>query len=798
MKKLILIISGMIFLNILNPILFYSFAETNEKYIIQAGVFQSQSNANKVYSLLIKNNFPAYKKQKDKIWVYVGEYEDKRKAEEALSEIKELGINGYIKKIYMKENMNIVNTAEAPPEVAQIENNTYKEIKSKNYHLSDDITINGIFGNYTFFVNVEKHWNIRNTAYFELIFSQSEIRKYKNSSLTIEVNNSPIYSTLLDDKGVDKERIKVPIPLDKIREGFNEIKVRTYHRITDEPCADVINPGNWVVFHEDSYVHIEFMEKEDSNSLRDYPYPYLKGNNDTPINNMIVIPDDFRNHELNAAMILAANFGQRYPYTEYDVYISKFSEAINKNKNNIIYIGSKDNTLPEILSLLSDDEINSISNRALIKEIKSPYNNDYKVLLILSNHEETLLKAIKALSNDKMISQMDKPYQFIPNTLNIDEENLPQSEYIYLEDLGYSNINLEGIFYQKASFGVNIPRNWVLKEGTLLHLDMRYSEILNFERSVLTVYLNDVPIGSKQLYSENANNDVLDIEIPKEVRDDNYYNLKIVFYLELNSQDCNYRRDINSWAFISNKSYLYLPHENRKDSYFEYYETPFINNKKFNDLLIVVPQNSSSYEMSIAGTIVAALGRGVNSLEDMVVTTSNEDIEKFRDKNLIIIGTPNKNDLIKNINDQLYIKFNKDFSEFLSNEKMVLLDDYNSNIASLQLIKSPFNKNRKALIITATKDEGLSWAQKFLTDMELVNRLKGDAVVIDKWGNIQWEYYGNLNDKEQKILVKKKKDTKQDVKKVIASKQVRNFIIFVIVILSFIIVSSILVIRRNR
>ncbi|MDK2799532.1 MAG: hypothetical protein PWP27_1999 [Clostridiales bacterium] len=801
MKKLIFLICCIVFFNALSPNLFYTHASTNEKYVIQAGVFENKSNADKIYNLLMKNNFPVYMRQKDKFWIYVGQYDDKIEAEKALSKIKQIGVNGYVTKIYNVANSNIINKGNTISKTSQIDVKNDNKIKSKNYHLNNDVTINGIFGSYIFFINIDKHWQIKDNAYFELIFSQSQIKNYENSTLTIEINNFPIYSVLLYDKGVNRERIKVPIPLDNINEGYNEVKIKCYHRITDEPCTDIINPGNWIVFHKDSYIHIEYIEKQDSLSLIDYPYPYLKENNNKPVNNIMIIPDNYHNYELNAAVILATNFGQRYPYIKFDTNISKFSEVTDKSKSNIIYIGSKDNTPKEILSLVSNEEIDFISDKALIKEVKSPYNSNYKLLLILSNDEASILKAVKILSNDKMISQMDKPYQFISNSISMNEEDSQESEYISLEDLGYSNIKLQGIFYQKASFGVNIPKNWIIKEGAFLHIDMRYSEVINFDRSLVTVYLNDVPIGSKKLYYENVNNDNLEIKIPKEVKDNDYYNLEIVFYFELDGPDCNYIRDSNSWAYISNQSYLYLPHDQRKDSFFENYESPFIKNKKFNDLLLIVPENLSSYEMSVIASIASALGRNVNSLQNIEVKTSKEAKDKFKNKNLIIIGTPNRNELIKEINDRLHIKFNKDFSKFLSNDKITLLEGYNKDLASLQLIKSPFDESKTALILTATKNEGLNWAKDFLTDFELITRLKGDAVVIDKYANIQSQYYGILNDKQKNEHINKKdnnQDKKQDVKKVITNKQVRNYIFFVISILSLIITASILIMRKKR
>lgn len=775
----------------------YTYGNTNEKYVIQVGVFENQFNASQVYNLLIKNKFPAYMRQQDKIWVYVGQYDNKAEADRVLKKIQQIGLEGYVKKVYgnTKQSIGDKINSDYPKEIKSNE-----QRKSKNYHLNNDVTINGIFGNYSFFININKHWRIEN-AYFELIFSQSQIKNYKNSAITVEINNIPIYSTLLYDKAVNKERIKISIPLDKINDGFNEIKIKCYHRITDEPCADIINPGNWIVFHKESYIHIEYNEKQDTLSLMDYPYPYLNESNNNPINHMIIVPDKYQSYILNAAVILAANFGQRHPYVKFDINISKFSDAADKNKKNIIYIGNKDNTPKEILSLISDEELNLISSKALIKEVNSPYNSNYKMLLILSNDVASMLKAVKVLSNNKLISQMDKSYQWISGTMDISTEEASESEYLTLENLGYSNMKLEGIFYQRSSFGINIPKDWKIREGALLHIDMRYSEVLNFDRSLLTVYLNDVPIGSKKLYRDNAHNDIWEIQIPKELKDSNYYNLEIVFYFELDSQECNYRRDSNSWAYISNKSYFYLPHDKRTDSYFENYESPFIKNKEFNNVLLIVPENLSSQEMSIIKSIVAALGRNVNSLENIEIKTPKEAENKLKNKNLIIIGTPNRNPLLKEINDRLHIKFSKDFSKFLSNEKITLLEDYNQNLSSLQLIQSPFDESKTALIVTAIKDEGLNWVKEFLTEFNLVNRLKGNAVVIDKYANIQAVYYGISNQNQQNENINSKNDIineRQDIKKLITNKQMRNYIIFIISVLSFIIISSIVIMRKNR
>ncbi len=68
--------------------------------------------------------------------------------------------------------------------------------------------------------------------------------------------------------------------------------------------------------------------------------------------------------------------------------VYKTSEANFKNKLDIIFIGSKNNTPKNLLALLSKEEINRIDKEAIIKEVISPYNPDKKLLLLISNNEK--------------------------------------------------------------------------------------------------------------------------------------------------------------------------------------------------------------------------------------------------------------------------------------------------------------------------------------------------------------------------------------------------------------------------
>lgn len=675
--------------------------------------------------------------------------------------------------------------------------NLTNDVKIKNIRLNNDINIQGVFGGYTFFFDTSKYWEVTEGSYFELIFSQSDIKDYMNSTLTIYLNDFPLKSILLNEKTIKREHVKVPILKDIIKEGYNEISIKIYHRITDEPCKDVINPANWIVFHKESYVHLEFLEKKDSYSISDYPYPYLKISRDGASDAVILISDYFFSHELTAIMKLATNFGQRFKFEDINIDVYKFSDKKNLDNKNVIFIGSVKNTPKEILSKLSEEELKWTNDGALIKEIESPYDKDYKLLLILSQKKEYLLNAINALSKDSVIKQMTKNRKFITEIIDINDNNVEQDiDKIALKDLKYSNALLEGLFFQEVNFGISIPKNWEIIDGAKLVLKMRYSEALNFERSSVTIYINNIPIGSKKLVKENADNYILEIELPEDVRKSTYYNLKVRYYLENKDFDCSFIGQENSWAFIRNDSYLYLPHKDRKKAFLENYPNPFIKDNKLK-ILVVLSDTPSSSEISIAANISAFLGHETKRIDEIEVLSASEFRNINYDKNIIAIGIPKNNQFIKKLNDKLYIKFDESFSRFISNEKIKLLGEYSENLASIQLIDSPYSKGRQILIVTATNEVELKWAEKFLAEFEYAAKLKGDAIIIDRSGNINWAYYSDKKDKEEidieKEIIENKKNQKE-----IMTYELKMFIIFVIMTLGIIIVSSIFILRRNR
>ncbi len=748
MKKITCII--IIFVVLLNSSAVIAQAASNQNiyYVVQAGFYEDAAVIEESYNNLKTKGFPVYKfTVAGGTRLYVGNYKDMQTAKEVANKLQALGFETLIhtqesttKPMVTSTGLpaDIINTAaNIAAEAPKITANTQNMVK--NIPMSEDATIKGIFGGHSIFFFVDENWQVKDDCFLELVFSQSEIKKYKNSTLTVLVNNVPIKSITLSDKADYKAIEKIPLPKEQIIKGYNSIKFSTYHRITEESCTDDLNPANWITLHSESYIHIEYEEIPDKIGINDYPYPYLKVSALEPVNCIIAVPDRANNSQITAAMVIAADFGRRVPYNNVDVKVVHYSDIKNIDENtNFIVIGSSADTGDQIFEPIRK-ELPDLKNRALIKEKASPNDTSKRILYLISDNDEMLLTAARSLTLDNLILQMKTDTQFI---LKNDVENYEaekQTDILTLKDLGYEDTILKGIFYQQATYTINLPRNHRLKKDSSIKIPLRYAGALDFDKSSVTVYLNNIPVTNKLLSKDRADNDEITVKIPEEFRDADSLELKLIFYLEPHDFDCKNWRYGDIWALISKDTSFNIPQEVIEDRFFQYYPDMFIKNGTFDDVLLVIPDKVNQNYLTMAANITAFIGHSVSRVENLSVIKGTE-LETTHN-NIIVIGTPWDNVAIKNLNDKLYIKFDKNFEKFEPSDKIYLLEDYSRGLSSLQLLASPFNSKKHLMVVTAAEEKNLMPTQTYLKDLAFNVQLSGDGLVIDSDGDIYSAYF---------------------------------------------------------
>lgn len=599
--------------------------------------------------------------------------------------------------------------------------------------LNSNITFDGVFDSYRWIFNSKsKDGTERVTLNLEIESTDVLADKVK-SYLTFSLNGSEFYSMEINKRNGEPQTLTINLPGYLLKDGSNEVKVEGYLRCSDEPCTDDYNTSNWLVLGEKSNIELVEKAKVYGNKIIEFPYG-LSESYDS--NNKIIIPDKYTDGELSSALKFQTLLGGINGNGE----IVKWSDRGDLSKSNVIFIGSKEEGESNLPIISNDIKDLPLDNEAYIGVNNSPFStrSDLKLISIISNSETELESAIKFLMNKDIYGQVSSSSTFVNSKLDLDKEIKPISSIITLDELGISEMKVEGLFRKEVKIGYALPKNKKLSPGDKLELNLRYSENLDFDRSLFTVYINDTPIGSKKLEREKANNDNISIVIPKDVLNTSYLEIKLAYDLNLKGVECEKNQHEQPWGLVTGDSYIQINSRNTNEFYFNNYPAPFVEDWDINDTMFIVPDNLQSKELTALGNMANLMGKGMRYNLGKIGAVSIGNLkDEHKDNNIIVYGTPNSNKLIKELNNSLWFKYDKDWSKFLSNEKLYLMDDYAKNIATFQLDYSSYSSGKFMLVLTSPNEELLTKSLVYLGKETEVYKLYGDGAVIDIDGNVR-------------------------------------------------------------
>lgn len=654
------------------------------------------------------------------------------------------------------------------------------------YQVINDIELRGINGESKWFFNVDKDMKVK-AFQLNLYVLINELIRSDISYFTVYMNDIPIKSMRIKNNKDDLlNSWTINIPTRLIKQGYNELKVKSYSRISDSPCEDDKNIANWVKIDGKTNYIITYDRIFTASDISDFPRPFVSLYADDSKGIGIVIPKDYSDKEISAALTLIAHMKASGISREAPSALITTDDSALSKYDSIIYVGDFDSVPRSLKGLLKKDA--GLSQNAHIYRATLE-NNQKPVFMIVSDDGDRLLQAVKALNNDDIKAQMSGNYFELKPDIEAEIKEQKRDDYIYLTDLGMNGIEVKGSNLQVANLGLRIPANQMLAEEASINLRLRYSDNIDYEKSVISVYVNGIPIGSEKLERDKRDLHIAKFSLPESLRRSNYFDVRIVFELiPAGIIDCERYLASVPWAYIIEDSHYFFPTQERKLMLLNNLPFPFSKNDNLDSVAIVMPDKPSKDDLIIAGKIAELTGVGLKSNFGVIsVTNGSEFSEKsYRNNNLIIFGTPQENTAIKSINDHLWFKFNKNFTEVLSNEKIQLVPETSATASFFELKKSPYDDQKGMMTITSMNKESIIKAIEYLKDSKR-SLLTGDAAIITPNDDL-------LNFRFQKE--EKDRPFINDSEKTPGS--IRDYLIFTGVLLLFLIVSVAFYARKNR
>lgn len=595
------------------------------------------------------------------------------------------------------------------------------DINEKTFSLPDFITLKGVYPeyNYTFFI--DNFWDLKESN-LKIKITQSQIKNYKDSTLTVFINDTPVNTVMLKDLQNNSD---VDLNIDKsvIKKGFNNLKIKVFHKINSENCVlDDVDTGNWIVLDKATELKIHYEILENTENLLNYPFTYVK--EDGSLDAVIALPENVDNDEIAAALTMALFLGRKAPFYNNPVRVIKSSE-ISDTDSNIILI-SKANKLDTDLTPLTQNEISAVeNNNGLIKEIGI---KNKKLLLITGKNQESLKNSLRALTDENLYFQLNSDSNIIGNIDLPDYEKIIKSTF---SDFGYKSIFYSGGNEKIFNYNFALDRNTEY-DNVKIKINFKHSDNIDYSVSEVTAFVNDIPVASEKLEKLLADNNSMEFPVPSDLIIKGNINLKLRFFLGSNGSKCN-SSDANSpWVLVSDTSKIDVKHKDRNFYRLGTYPGPFLKDYRLNNTGFVIPKNISLDELNYLTNIAFYLGKN---------TTITDYVEVYndivKDKNLIVYGLSQEK-YIKDINNKLYLKYDDTFNRFEKNEKISFINN-NKLDGVLQIIKE---KDNYIIVVTAAQKNEAMLALSYLTGN--YPNLRGDVMIVDETGKTKSFYY--LND----------------------------------------------------
>ncbi|WMJ82957.1 cellulose biosynthesis cyclic di-GMP-binding regulatory protein BcsB [Oscillospiraceae bacterium LTW-04] len=571
-------------------------------------------------------------------------------------------------------------------------------------------------------------WDIRG-ATLTLRYDVSQLADNTVSSLTFTLNKTMFYSVRpTPGQNGKTQELLIPIPIDQIKAGQNELTIEAYIRTQDRlPCVDDVSLANWLQIFGDSTVSISYYPTMPCNTLADCYEQFTSIDALENRQSTVFVRDGGTDAELTATTLaLAGLSGQAQMAYENIALQSLTDEQTLFSGKYRIFISRYDALLPSVKERLTDEQRQAAEQDAVMTLIKS---NGSNVLLITGNNDAAMINAGMLLGNASYMSQARTLWRRV----TADENMLMQkSEITQYRQLTEAGSYVDGLFRQSISYYMELPANRRLSTSSQVSLSMRYSENLDFNRSLVTIYVNDQPIGSKKLDKEKAQGDTIRLDIPADLMVNGNFSVRVSFDLEMQDAWCTLNQGQQPWAYVTNESMLKLMPVDFEGIIFEGYPSPFVKDGSFNNVVMVMPDSPGAADFEALRQITLTFGRFLKDNTGVLRVAHMSNTGDLKQSNVIAIGRLETNLIVQQINNMMFFQFSPQGTTIGSNEKMTIDPNYGTTLGTVQLLNSPYSEQKRALmVVTGVSDNAMLRGVEYIGLTDNLWKLYGDGYVAD-------------------------------------------------------------------
>ena len=586
-----------------------------------------------------------------------------------------------------------------------------------------DALLKGMSARYDSYLEIGKGLRTAEGSYIHLEYTISPDLIPERSSLTVLVDDIPVQSVSLNPEGEAVKTLRIDLSRFELGQGFHKISLAALMRTSEFICEDPLNEKLWLTASSKSHVMLNLVQAFQEADFSWYPAPFYDKGSNAPLHAVIAVPDEPSSASFAAAARLAQYFAARAPERRLAIPVypeSELTEAMLQQKH-VIWVGEygawkQAGARAEAAAREAHGEGALAQGAAAL--MPSPWNSG-KTHLLLTGPGEKLVSGANMLSDEALIGQMrgkwlsvTEPPKALPDlSANRDEKAV----FTTLKQLGFDRLTVQNVQQGTVQFSYTLPPDRVPGGLAALRLKYSHSDVILFDKSVMTVSVNGTPVKSVRLARQTAQGGMLEVPIdPAVIGPSRNVTVSVSFQFADPATGRQMERDfycedmlIDDWAVIDGSSSLHLELAERQAVDFSTLPFPFAGEDAWNHTFVLSPRWTHATlqaALTIAGH-VGAFGPDTASLK--LATAHAPDWKADASQaNLIYVGP--LGGLPAELNGFAGSLFRAEGERIAElSEHVAILGPLLENYAFIQLTESPLSPGRGLLIAAAASDARL-------------------------------------------------------------------------------------------
>jgi hypothetical protein len=585
--------------------------------------------------------------------------------------------------------------------------------------LANGTTFTDPTNQWSYFFEIRPGVQLTGNPYVELNYLCSPTLLQGQGSITILLNGTPIDSRKAGGEKTPQGLWHVPLPLNLFKPSFNELKIVSRQRSIGGPCQDDGNRSNWIRFVNGNVLHLERLDPP-AFPLYSYPFPFLDPLATDAVQSTWVLPGDAKPNLVAEMLGMASDWGRYQPNRALGIRVKSGELAAGQNV---------------IFGNLPGQSVSAVGQDPGYIQAYPGEGPGNSRLWITGTTDDGILAARKTLAYPEMVSQL-RGMRASVGAGSVDEK--PQSTtrvgaFTFL-DLGTHSFTMAGAWSQHATITIQRPVRVDLGRDSYINIKFRHAENLNPLRSLLTVRVNGLPVGSARLDSTNANAGIIKLRIPATELAKNLWQVDLDAYHDLAAVDCSKTYEDVAWTVIEDESSLELNTGNLNGLPYLDAFPYLVGGDGFapRRCAISLSPTPSSSQLSLAAIVAARAAQANRQSFDWDVTYGKISVGNGSS---IVIGTYDEVQRFAPIAASLLVAPDGN-GGFKKNGKIRIVDDALRGGAILQAVRSPGNDHAVLYVLMGADDNALNRFSRFLADPKRAIALTGEAAVLTADGEL--------------------------------------------------------------